>query len=254
MALQRRSFKTELLEALRRTAEGRFEDLRYSPGWLNPADFEELARSVGLRTVPQQLENVQGLYAFLRFMGAREATMEDLATGLEISTPSSLGAAEVVSQITKLHPTKQIGTSEIDSHWRLWPVDGRSVPLNESAAAALRSHKARQNQERIAAREWHDGELVFPNRLGKPMDPTNLYSQEYKPLLKRAGLAEQGFTFHALRHTFATALFSRDVHPKKVQSLLGHSSITQTMDTYSHLIGDIGGDAIAGLDEAFGYS
>jgi len=130
----------------------------------------------------------------------------------------------------------------------------RSVPLNKSAAAALRSHKARQNQERIAAREWHDGELVFPNRLGKPMDPTNLYSQEYKPLLKRAGLAEHGFTFHALRHTFATALFSRDVHPKKVQSLLGHSSITQTMDTYSHLIGDIGGDAIAGLDEAFGYS
>jgi integrase len=44
------------------------------------------------------------------------------------------------------------------------------------------------------------------------------------------------------------------VHPKKVQSLLGHSSITQTMDTYSHLIGDIGGDAIDGLDEAFGYS
>ncbi len=50
---------------------------------------------------------------------------------------------------------------------------------------------------------------------------------------------------------FATALFSRDVHPKKVQSLLERSSITQTMDTYSHLIDDIGGD---GLDEAFGYS
>jgi integrase len=129
----------------------------------------------------------------------------------------------------------------------------RSVPLNQSAAA-LRSHKARQNQERIAGREWHDGDLVFPNRLGKPMDPTNLYSQEYKPLLKRAGLAEHGFTFHALRHTFATALFARGEHPKKVQSLLGHSSITQTMDTYSHLIDDIGGDAVDGLDEVFGSS
>ena len=129
----------------------------------------------------------------------------------------------------------------------------RSVPLNQSAAA-LRSHKARQNQERIAGREWHDGDLVFPNRLGKPMDPTNLYSQEYKPLLKRAGLAEHGFTFHALRHTFATALFARGEHPKKVQSLLGHSSITQTMDTYSHLIDDIGGDAVDRLDEVFGSS
>ena len=86
------------------------------------------------------------------------------------------------------------------------------------------------------------------------MDPTNLYSQEYKPLLKRAGLAEHGSTFHALPHSFATALFLRDVHPKKVQSLLGHSFITQTLDTYSHLIGDIGGDAIDGVDEAFGHS
>ena len=41
-------------------------------------------------------------------------------------------------------------------------------------------------------------------------------------------------------------------YPKLVQSLLGHSSITQTMDTYSHLMDGIGGDAVDGLDEAFG--
>jgi integrase len=39
---------------------------------------------------------------------------------------------------------------------------------------------------------------------------------------------------------------------KIVQSLLGHASIVQTMDTYSHLLEDIGGDAVGGLDEAFG--
>ena len=126
----------------------------------------------------------------------------------------------------------------------------RSVPLNKTAAATLRAHRARQNEERIAAPEWRDATLVFPNRVGGPMDHNNLYYREYKPLLKRAGL--EGFTFHALRHTFASALFSRGEHPKKVQSLLGHSSITQTMDTYSHLIDDIGGDAVDGLDEAFG--
>jgi integrase len=130
----------------------------------------------------------------------------------------------------------------------------RSVRLNRTAAAALRAHRTRQNEERIAAPEWWDGDLVFPNRVGKPMDPNNLYHREYKPILKRAGLAEHGFTFHALRHTFATALFARGEHPKKVQSLLGHSSITQTMDTYSHLIDGIGGDAVDGLDEAFGSS
>jgi integrase len=126
----------------------------------------------------------------------------------------------------------------------------RSVRLNKTATAALRAHRARQNQERIAARTWRDTGLVFPNRIGGPIDPTNLYNREYKPLLKRVGL--EGFTFHALRHTFATALFSRGEHPKRVQSLLGHASITQTMDTYSHLIDDIGGDAVDGLDDAFG--
>jgi integrase len=126
----------------------------------------------------------------------------------------------------------------------------RSVTLNKSAADALRAHKARQNQERIAAREWHDNDLVFPNRVGRPMDAYNMYRREYKPLLERAGL--DGFTFHDLRHTFATALFSRGEHPKRVQSLLGHSSIKQTMDIYSHLIDDIGGDAVSALDDVFG--
>jgi integrase len=81
----------------------------------------------------------------------------------------------------------------------------RSVPLNRTAAGALKAHRACQNEERIAARTWRDTDLVFPNRVGKPRDHSNLYYREYKPLLRRAGL--EGFTFHALRHTFATALF-----------------------------------------------
>ena len=127
----------------------------------------------------------------------------------------------------------------------------RSVPLNKSAVAALRAHRTRRNAEKLAAPEWRDTGLVFPNRIGGPTDHNNLYYREYKPLLERAGLDREGFTFHALRHTFATALFARGEHPKVVQSLLGHSSITQTMDTYSHLMEGMGGDAVDGLDQAF---
>ena len=128
----------------------------------------------------------------------------------------------------------------------------RSVPLNRTAVAAFKEHRKRQTGERLRAPEWNDYDLVFPNRLGKPMDHNNLYHREYKSLLGRAGLSDQGFTFHSLRHTFATALFKRGEHPKIVQSLLGHASIVQTMDTYSHLLDDIGGDAVGGLDGAFG--
>ncbi len=88
------------------------------------------------------------------------------------------------------------------------------------------------------------------------VDHNNLYHRDFKSLLKRAGLWSEDkrrrFTFHSLRHTFATELFRRRMHPKVVQSLLGHSSITQTMDRYSHLLEGIGGDAVEGLDESFG--
>ncbi len=128
----------------------------------------------------------------------------------------------------------------------------RSVPLNKTAVAALKVHRKRQNKVRLRAARWNDLDLVFPNRAGKPMDHNNLYHRDYKALLKKAELHDQGFTFHSLRHTLGTALFKRGEHPKIVQSLLGHTSIVQTMDTYSHLLEDIGGDAVGGLDEAFG--
>src|SRR5215216_4715188 len=47
----------------------------------------------------------------------------------------------------------------------------RSVPLNETATAALRAHKARQSAEILAAPLWQDIGLVFPNRVGKPINP-----------------------------------------------------------------------------------
>ena len=93
---------------------------------------------------------------------------------------------------------------------------------------------------------------MFPNRVGKPLDHNNLYHREYKPLLQRSGLGDEGFSFHSLRHTFATELFNQRKRPKIIQSLLGHSSITQTMDTYSHLLDDVDDDEVGGLDEAFG--
>jgi integrase len=127
----------------------------------------------------------------------------------------------------------------------------RSVPLNKTAVMALKAHRTRQTEERLQATHWRDTDLVFPNRVGGPMDHNNLYYREFKPLLERAGLGENDFTFHSLRHTFASALCNKREHPKVIQSLLGHSSITQTMDTYSHLMQDLGGDAVGGLDEAF---
>jgi integrase len=58
--------------------------------------------------------------------------------------------------------------------------------------------------------------------------------------------------WHDLRHTCATLLLGRGVHPKLVQQRLGHASITMTLDRYSHWIPSMGRHAADGMDEALG--
>ena len=65
------------------------------------------------------------------------------------------------------------------------------------------------------------------------MNADNLYHREFKPLLKQAGLS--GFTFHSLRHTSATLLLSKNVNPKIVQEMLGHATISTTIQKYKKL-------------------
>ena len=113
----------------------------------------------------------------------------------------------------------------------------RSVPLSKTAVAFLHAHRTRQNEERLRLGDpWQDHDLVSPNRVGMPLDHNNLYYREYKGLLQMAGLEDEGFTFHNLRHTFATELSNQRKRSKIIQSLLENSSIVQTIDNYSHLL------------------
>ena len=57
-------------------------------------------------------------------------------------------------------------------------------------------------------------------------------------------------TLHGLRHSFATSLLSANVHPAVVLSALGHSSISVTIDTYSHVMPGLEEAAARQIDEA----
>jgi len=98
---------------------------------------------------------------------------------------------------------------------------------------------------------WEDHGLVFPNEAGKTKRATALVSRSFKPILKRAGLPHT-VRLHDLRHTCATLLLTRGVHPKIVQELLGHRTISITLDTYSHVLPGMGDAAAGEMDEALG--
>ena len=74
--------------------------------------------------------------------------------------------------------------------------------------------------------------------------------RNFKPLLKRAGLPS--IRFHDLRHTCATLLLSKGIHPKFVQALLRHASISMTLDLYSHWAPAMGDQAADAMDDALG--
>ena len=58
----------------------------------------------------------------------------------------------------------------------------------------------------------------------------------------------KGFGFHELRHGFASLMIGSGCHPGVLKELMGHESITTTIDTYGHLYPDAKQAAMAALD------
>jgi integrase len=54
---------------------------------------------------------------------------------------------------------------------------------------------------------------------------------------------------HDFRHTCASLLFQKNIHPKFVQELLGHASVAITLDTYSHMPPGMGGEAATAMED-----
>lgn len=76
--------------------------------------------------------------------------------------------------------------------------------------------------------------LVFTSPDGAPLRDGNFRRRIWYPAVEQAGLPH-GLRIHDLRHTCASLLIAAGANSKAVQAHLGHSSITVTMDRYTHL-------------------
>ena len=92
---------------------------------------------------------------------------------------------------------------------------------------------------------------MFPNEVGSPLNPSNLRNRSFRHIKTRAGVRED-LRFHHLRHTRATLLLSEGVNVKVVSELLGHASITITLNTYSHVLPDMQDSAADAMEGALG--
>ncbi len=110
----------------------------------------------------------------------------------------------------------------------------RKIALPPFVIDMLGLHRLHQNEQRLAiADKWEEKDLVFTGLQGGYLNPRYILKL-FDKLLKEAGLPH--IRFHDLRHSAATLLLAMGVHPKIVQEILGHSQISMTLDTYSHVL------------------
>lgn len=125
----------------------------------------------------------------------------------------------------------------------------RDIPISQTLSHALREWKL--------ACPKGDKKLVFPNGCGNMEYASNIRSRIFIPAMQRIGLTTTGvdqrgrktisplFRFHDLRHAAAALFIEQGMGPKRIQELMGHSSIQVTFDVYGYLFRDPDADAAA---------
>jgi integrase len=112
------------------------------------------------------------------------------------------------------------------------------------------AHRVRQLETRLAAgANWKDAGFVFTTPRGTPLDACNV-SKQFKALLKTAELTP--LRIHDLRHSCATLLLAQGVNARTIMETLGHSQISLTLNTYSHVLPELQREAAAKLNGVLG--
>ncbi len=120
----------------------------------------------------------------------------------------------------------------------------RTLALSRNARRALGMQLAR-----AAVFEKSDDSLLYVSTVGTALEPRNVL-RVFQRHLRAAGIPRR--RFHDLRHTFATLLLEQGVHHRVVMEILGHSSISTTLDIYSHVSLDLQREALSALDQVIG--
>jgi integrase len=124
----------------------------------------------------------------------------------------------------------------------------RSIGLPPQLVEALKLHKERTAHYQDFEM-FKDQDLVFSTKRGTPFGSRNILTYFHR-VLNKAGLPK--VSLHSLRHLHATMLLKAGLHPKIVQSRLGHSQIGMTMDLYSHVLPGMDEKATAEMTKVLG--
>lgn len=124
----------------------------------------------------------------------------------------------------------------------------RTIALPEPLLRELRQHRRTQSQERLATGSlwWADLDLVFPDEVGRAMDPAR-DRRDWKHLLTSAGVRD--VRLHDARHTAATLLLIQGVDLRTTMAIMGWTEIS-TAQRYSHAVDELRVEAARRMGQA----
>ncbi len=183
------------------------------------------------------LEDENKLVAFLKNDVYGVGIKLTLNTGIRIGELLGLTWSDIDLNNNSLSINKSLGRcievidndkyiSTLKMHGVKTRASIRIIPLLDSDIEMLLLYK-----EKTCVENKYN--LIFPSSNGNFMESRN-YVKVFHRILKDCCISK--IKFHALRHTFATRALEFNIHPKLVQEILGHSSISMTLDTYSHVL------------------
>lgn len=122
----------------------------------------------------------------------------------------------------------------------------RSIPLLAPIITDLLNWRKVQETDKSTVKGYVESGFIVTNPMGGYIEPRT-FSEYYHQILDLAKL--RPFTFHALRHTFASRALEQGMDEKTLSTILGHYSVAFTMDTYAHVLTDHLNQAMSLMEE-----
>jgi len=179
------------------------------------------------------------LFFTLAYTGLRRSEMLGLRWGDVDLQKSTLSVVQVLHQ---LRGGKYIFREPKTKRSR------RQIALSPSLAIVLWEHRLKQEHAgKLLGKPLESADLVFSHPDGRPIRPDSV-TRAFPEIAESVGL--RGVRLHDLRHAHATILLQQGVNPKIVQERLGHSSVSTTLDIYSHVLPGLQEAAARQFDES----